>query len=461
MFFSQSSKHSLAMPACPRAASSCGLRVSRLATLLAGVAISVSDLPAQGSISGRIEDAVRSELLVPGLEVQLLGTPFRAHTDSTGRFRFNDLPYASYRVAHASAWLDSLGLPPLLASVTLSAASPIAELVLRTPSRELYHQTLCGQALEPDVTALIGELRLMHGGDAGDATVLATWTDLIAEARGVVRRTMRAEATADAGGAYRLCGVPLGTNVSIMAVQPDSTEQRWETEPVVLRLAAGAQRLDMVLGPRAPLVTIAGIVRSSAGAPVSAEIFESANDAALARTDSLGAFQIVVAPRTTQLTARAPGFAPTAQVVDPVFGPTEEVVLILDPIGADLAPIRIVESPTTRLRREFDERRQLHHQGAFLDDSTLARYPVKSTRVLQVHVPRSQVDRRGKFYLSFGSSPCEPRLFVDGTDMRVPDGVELQYWLERAKRIEVYRDTFSPPRFADPAGCGSIVLWTQ
>jgi len=109
------------------------------------------------------------------------------------------------------------------------------------------------------------------------------------------------------------------------------------------------------------------------------------------------------------------------------------VTLTLLPLGATLDPVRIVELPIGRRQREFDERRKFNHQGPFIDDSTLARLPVKSTRVLQANVPRSRVDRRGDFFLSFGSLPSRPRLFVDGADMRVPYGIELQFWLEHAK----------------------------
>jgi len=41
-----------------------------------------------------------------------------------------------------------------------------------------------------------------------------------------------------------------------------------------------------------------------------------------ARADSLGAFQLVVASRSTQLLGRSPGYEPTTRRIDPVFGPT-------------------------------------------------------------------------------------------------------------------------------------------
>lgn len=41
-----------------------------------------------------------------------------------------------------------------------------------------------------------------------------------------------------------------------------------------------------------------------------------------ARADSLGAFQLVVASRSTQLLGRSPGYEPTTRRIDPVFGAT-------------------------------------------------------------------------------------------------------------------------------------------
>jgi hypothetical protein len=33
--------------------------------------------------------------------------------------------------------------------------------------------------------------------------------------------------------------------------------------------------------------------------------------------------------------------------------------------------------------------------------------------------------------------------------------------LRTAQRIEIYRAQFAPAEFADPEGCGSIVIWTR
>lgn len=418
-------------------------------------------LGAQGVIEGRVYDDVRGRVPAAGGVVWLLGTERYALVDSSGRFTFSDLSLGRYTVAHAGAWLDSLGLPPISQTIELTPENSRKVVELRSPSRASYQVALCGSSLDEDASALIGELRFKDGLHAASAQVIAIWSELVANASGIVRRTMRAEATADLVGAYRLCGVPIGTTVAIWAAPADTSLPRWQTDTLWLQLEPGAHRIDLVLGPQTPLVTLSGRVVGADAAPVAAELSAGARADLVTRTDSLGAFILSVPPRSVLLSVRAPGFEPLYRLIDPVFGPADDISLTLVPLGTNLDPIVVVESVLTSTRREFDERRQFHHQGAFLDDSTLARYPVKSSRVLQVHVPRSQVDRRGKFYLAFGSVPCEPRLFVDGTDMRVPDGIELQYWLERAKRIEVYRDAFSPPRFSDPAGCGSVVIWTH
>lgn len=436
--------------------------IARLALGLLAFGAPISEARAQGIITGRVVDDVRGRVVAVGEEVRLLGTDRRVLVDTAGRFVFTDLPAGRYEVAHAGLWLDSLGLPPLTSSVEVFSARARVEVSLRTPSRALYHRSLCGDTLSPDVSALLGDLRLHDASHAALATVVATWSALAVESDGVVRRSMRALAQADSTGAYRLCGVPVATNVTLVAVSADDGGGHGlQTDTLIVAIGPGAERLDLVLGPSAPSIALTGRLVSAAGLPAVGEVLVAGRPEQSARTDTLGALRLLVAPRSTQLLSRAPGYEPRTRLVDPVFGPTEGVTLTLLPLGATLDAVRIVESPLARLQREFEERRQFNHQGAFIDDSTLARYPVKSTRVLQANVPRSQVDRRGDFYLSFGSLPCRPRLFVDGADMRVPDGIELQSWLERAKRIEVYRDAFAPARFADPAGCGAIVIWTQ
>jgi hypothetical protein len=424
--------------------------------------VATADASAQGVVSGRIVDAVRGRTVAVGDEVRLLGTDRRAVVDTGGRFAFADLPPGRYEVAHAGLWLDSLGLPPLTSRVEISPTSLHVEATLQTPSRDLYHASLCGGSLGPDASALLGDLRLHDASEAQFATVVASWSELTAGTRGVVRREMRAVANADSTGAYRLCGVPIASNVTLVAEQSGAMDVRMRTDTLVIAVGPGAERLDLVLGPAQPAIQVRGQLMSVSGAPTSGDIVVAGRQEQRASTDSLGAFQLMIAPRSTQLLARSPGYEPITRVIDPVFGPRDSVRIALRPLSEVLDPIRIVESPGTRFRREFDERRESNHQGTFIDDSTWARYPVKSARVLQANVPRSQVDRRGYFYLTFGSAPCRPRLFVDGADMRVPpDAAELTSWLERAKRVEVYRDAFAPSRFADPAGCGAIVIWMQ
>lgn len=435
--------------------------VTYLALGLLAFGTASSDARAQGIISGHVVDDVRGRVVGIGEEVRLLGTDRRVVVDTSGRFVFTDLPAGRYQVAHAGLWLDSLGLPPLTSSVEITSAQTLAEVTLRTPSRALYHTSLCGAPLSEDASALLGDLRLHDASHAALATVVATWSALGVESAGVVRRSLRAVAHADSTGAYRLCGVPVATNVTILAMSADDGAHRMQTDTLVVTIGPGADRLDLVLGPPSPSVALTGYLVNDEGLPAVGEVLVAGRSEQSTRTDTLGAFRLVVAPRSTQLLIRSPGFEPTTRLIDPVFGPTENVTLTLLSLGATLDAVRIVDSQLARLQREFEERRKFNHQGAFIDDSTLARYPVKSTRVLQSHVPRSQVDRRGNFFLSFGSLPCQPRLFVDGADMRVPDSIELQSWLERAKRIEVYRDAFAPARFADPAGCGAIVVWTQ
>lgn len=419
------------------------------------------DARAQGVITGRVVDDVRGRVIAAGEEVRILGTDRRVLVDTAGRFEFANLPAGRYEVAHAGLWLDSLGLPPLTSTVVISPAQAHAEVTLRTPSRDLYHRSLCGDTLSPDVSALLGDLRLHDGSHAALATVIATWSTLAVESGGVVRRSMRAVARADSTGAYRLCGVPVAANVTLVATTTAEGNHGLQTDTLVIALGPGAERLDLVLGPSAPSILLRGRLVSATGLAAVGDVQLANRAEESTRTDTLGAFRLLVPPRSTQLQSRAPGYEPTTRLIDPVFGPTEGVTLTLLRLGASLDAVHIVESPLAKRQREFEERRKFNHQGAFIDDSTLARYPVKSTRVLQTHVPRSQVDRRGNFFLSFGSQPCRPRLFVDGGDERVPDAIELQSWLERAKRIEVYRDAFAPARFSDPAGCGAIVIWTQ
>ncbi len=69
-------------------------------------------------LTGTVRDAsvprARGEPHAPlvGAEVLVAGTPFRALTDASGRFRISDLPDGSYMVTYLHPRLDSLGFTP-------------------------------------------------------------------------------------------------------------------------------------------------------------------------------------------------------------------------------------------------------------------------------------------------------------------------------------------------------------
>src|SRR5690606_15956532 len=186
------------------------------------------------------------------------------------------------------------------------------------------------------------------------------------------------------------------------------------------------------------------------------------------RSGADGQFRLRVPARSAQLLVRAVGYAPQERLLEPAAGaarmPVEiqlrDIVLTsLQELGA----VEITDAPMTERRLEFEERRKFNFQGTFIDDEELARLPTTTVQFLSGRVHRSALDH-GVFKLQRGAglgglSYCRPRIFVDGVDEGV--STDLKNLLPIAKRIEVYRAAFAPPRFTDFDGCGALVIWLR
>jgi hypothetical protein len=181
----------------------------------------------------------------------------------------------------------------------------------------------------------------------------------------------------------------------------------------------------------------------------------------VAVADSTGTFFLEVSARSQQLEVRAIGYAPGRIGIEPRGESpivADHVLATVNPGDAQaLAAVRINADRTTARRSEFDERRR-YETGHFLDDETLARAPFRTTSIMQF--PRV-FTRNGGVTLARGIGACAPRWFIDGVDQGRLLPPEPDYWVRLAKRIEIYRAAFAPPRFTDFDGCGAIVIWTQ
>ena len=169
------------------------------------------------TISGRVrgEGATKS---VAQIRVFLSGTDYEVHPDSMGGFTFRDVLPGRYRIGASSPALDSLGFvfPAEVVDVTGASAEGV-EVALPGAGEALAR--LCGGLAGGQAMAMVrGTVREASGAPVPGARLMLQWTAPEAGAPGRGRKVEDRAFGADDAGNYRFCGVPRGSDVSLVAI---------------------------------------------------------------------------------------------------------------------------------------------------------------------------------------------------------------------------------------------------
>ncbi len=450
------------------------MRTRRFAHATLAVALilgSARQLEAQGTIRGVLFDSLRTAAPVPRAEIILVETGRRTASDAAGRFVFNDLPAGSHTVAYHDTWLDSLGLPALERTVSLSAGGAPVELVLSTPSPADYQRARCGTELTSKQGILFGEVWGSDGLPRERFPVAARWTEVVIGPGQIDHRLIATVDTTTESGMFILCGVPTDGEASLRAgAAADSAEGSGEL--LVAMEGATIRRRDLVVGEPGATVRMRGRILGADGRPLpNVAILLIGDTTHRATTDSSGRFVMTAQRRSTQILLRAIGHQPELISFDPLDDQLELPDVALRRAAKELATVTVTGAPMTVRRLEFEQRRLANPGGRFFDDEELAKLPVVTIGAIVAQVPRAsqpplKYSLGGEpppFQLSFNSLPCDPLFFVDGhREGRNPSvsGGQQADFFQRAKRMEIYRGAFTPPQYSDFTGCGAVVIWT-
>ncbi|HEU4629885.1 MAG TPA: carboxypeptidase-like regulatory domain-containing protein [Gemmatimonadaceae bacterium] len=242
-------------------------------------------------------------------------------------------------------------------------------------------------------------------------------------------------------------------------------------------------------------VTLVGVVRDTAGLPLSgAEVRAGARQFTLTGED--GRFQLMgVAPDTIQLLVRRIGYKPADVILEAQAGLRVELAVKLIPAVTELGTIEVEgERMDLKLWKTGFYHRQKLGWGTFFDSDYLEHFGGTISGLLyQVPGLRVARDRHGRaialgrtFSLTGGGS-CALNVFLDGMLIRWADEVGLDYLVnpEEILAVEVYpRVTEMPAVLSMYAGgtptmggglapghvqlkgvtyadCGAIVIWTK
>jgi hypothetical protein len=304
------------------------------------------------------------------------------------------------------------------------------------------------------------------------ATVTARWLELgfARGVRGLTRERVERAARANASGWFVLCGVPLGTDVTVSARHAADS-----TGTIPLRLpAGGVARRDLFVGAGAR-GRLAGTVRDARGGPLRGARLGIADTDVETLSDERGAFVLRRVPEGTRtLSARAVGFFPEDRAVD-VF-PEEGadsggVHLALASVRSVLDTIRVVGKRVRSVKvAAFEERRRMY-PGTFIDSVTLERRNALRTSDLpamaasMVVVPHYVPGAGLTYKLRVrGGGLCLPLVYLDGFPIQlVQDLREIDMFLRPADvlALELYTGGQAPAAIARPGQCAIMSITTK
>ncbi|MGH7625396.1 MAG: carboxypeptidase regulatory-like domain-containing protein, partial [Gemmatimonadaceae bacterium] len=358
--------------------------VSRLSFLamitLASASVAAQSVPPDSTlatISGTVYDSLDGHSLAGAL-VQIV-TRGDIHgmrsvrTDSTGAFHLAGVEPGDYLVGFWHVTLDSLGLdvPPRTLAVEGAAQLQVA---LDIPSASTIRAALCPSAEPGDSSGLL--LGFVRDADTGGrltgGVVDLSWTELVANKRGIHTVRHDVSSKADPAGWYAQCGLSTAGPIAAYATVHDNSSgiidvsipargvlHRDFSIPVGAAAIAGAGRNADVSDSTEPAggpvrhgsAQLAGRVFDENGKPLSGAQLVVWGSGIATTTRGDGTFALAGLPAGTQMVeTHYLGFAPSEKVVDLASGRTLTVTVTLDDRINLLSTVTVYGKRTGRLK---------------------------------------------------------------------------------------------------------------
>ena len=412
--------------------------------------------------------------------------PIATTTAANGGFEIA-LESGRWRAAIQHPRFDSLGVTLPEQQVDVPRAARFS-LSFAAPSAREVTLLLCGPQKHVGDVALVGTVRAAATRlklDSADVHVV--WVNLTLGAGRFTRTLDSTAVRTDRNGWYVACGVPPGAQLLAWAARDSAT-----TGALVIKLADGPARLDLVLDAAARSVTSAAdfpldsadvrrfpvpggtshyqaIVRDLRDRPVT-----NARARMLGRPFVLADVQGVVkldslSGGSQTLEVQALGYAPERRVVEVRVGYALSDTVLLVSMESVLETVRVTAS---RGAAGFDMRRK-GEVGQFITAADVEREnPKNTTSLLRTRDGLRYIDGAGNPYIAIatGFKPCRPLILVDGYppgQVPMAKGVAALNWMMHSDEIggvEIYTNPAQvPSQFAiwGNRSCGAIVFWTR
>jgi hypothetical protein len=440
-------------------------------------------------VSGVVLDSL-SGTPVGSARVRLAASTDSTVTDAMGRFSLHPLLPGRYSLQVRTPSLDSVSA---VSETPLILTDSATTLRIEIPRGGDLVGRLCRSTANKLPGIVVGSTRMPdESGPHVRTRISVEWKEISvqAEPRGAVAvntPSRRVEAYTGADGSFRICGVPLNTELQVSAAASG-----FASAPVTVRIPPGGRirRADLQLNAAAAGATYAGVVTDSLNNPVSrAEVaFPQLGRSTL--TDDGGRFRFTALPAGSfQLTARRIGYSQldAAVVLDPDRPIDQRIVLsrsqMLDSVIVEAAEV-------DRRMASFDENKRIG-LGTFLTQEDLEKKGAASLAVVLESFGGVQIQqgKSGHVWLASGrgvqslqhgngatpdqkdanngASPggCYAQVYVDDVLMtRTPGLFDLSTLsADRIHAIEYYASPAQTPMKYSTlnSGCGVLVIWTR
>jgi hypothetical protein len=473
---------------------------THLAAVL-GLAVVAAPLGAQGPAVGSLHGVVREQVGTRSVRSAYVSVvrvesessrTLNARPDEFGQYRLDSLLPGRYLVQVSSPTLDSLelSLPPERVEI---AAGKTSRFDFTLPSGTKLRDAVCqGLHLAEGKVVVAGRaLNADTDKPLPGADVVVAWIHNFIDKASLKIVTQRRETAVKAGpdGAYRLCGVPSGAELSLqlqhegragavirVAVTDDEGAVVRDlslsptTSPTKAALDSVSRKLSVVgrdsTREELQLVgtaSLSGAVRSLTGELVSDAEVRVRDARSTTVTDSAGRFTLTALPAGTQLLlVRKLGFPLVEIPVELRAGrsASHDVLLRRNVV---LDSVHVVGTRPEYL--EFERNRRMHAFGQFLDAEQIDK--MRATEVADLFL-----DVLGFTVFGKGS---EARIISNSALARHPECRSATIMVNGSENwrlntfapsqiagIEAYADeTFVPARFEGQSKCGVIVIWLR
>lgn len=450
-----------------------------------GMAQSRAQLPtATGTtIRGVVVDSLRGGILSAAI-VQLQPTRRETITDSLGRYQFTNVPNGSYTVRVLHPWLDTLGVAVVTPTITPDGSRPEMFVEVAVPPLAKLIGAFCAPAqMLRGPAALVGFVRDPDTELPIEGARVSLVFIIARDSLGILKDTNVREATTDAAGHFRICGLPQDMQGKLQVERRGAASAEIPVEFADARLAVrgvsfsatntvvaargdSGQSIRLATGP----ARLSGRVVDTQGKPIQGARVTVAGSNSVHITNATGTFSLDSLPAGSQvLLVRKVGFEVAEKPIElsGVAAATAEVRL--EEATQTLAAVRTVASREKDLDKVGFTRRKSWAGGYQFQGEQINRHAETFTQSL-VGFPSLRIVRSGTWADRYVIQDMRDLrscvvFFVDGAQWKTMTPGDIDEFVKPydVQAIEIYRAASIPPEFvAVGAGrCMTIVVWTK